>query len=905
MSFGIGDLVNNRYRIIRSLDSGGFGTTYLVRDTSESNQPTSEVALKQIKLSQLDNDQSTSDVEYIEYIEKLERESDALERLGAESSDIPKYLDSFYEENYYYIVQEYIEGSSLKEEIISGVKFSEENAICILREILNILIFVHQNNVIHRDIKPANIIRRKSDGKLVLIDFGAVKEIATEQMNNSGIKRTRIICSDGYTPVEQRSGNPQPNSDIYALGIMIMKSVTGFSIAAIHDSNHFPLRDRRFNYLWEEHASHTSSGFKKIISRMIQYHFDDRYQSVEEVLEAIEELESQKPEETTDDRDNKDLQEPENINEEQQQPEIVSPSVEEVVEPIQVDVLQIGENPGNYNISQEDVNSVQGGSESIIDSEPPINPKRNPVINFYNQHRRQIKFIALSTFALLGVTTTAFILGSNQKVCSLKLGDSYSCGEEVLNPSSVAIGRDRAAEFFLEKNYKQALESFQEVWGDHGDPESLIYLNNALLDAYKIETETIAISVPYSFKTSSMVNGSTLKGSDISKDFLRGIAQAQTQVNLRLSNSNSEIEQELIKFNFLPDLQMGLNKGLRVVIADDANKKGQAIEVANPIADNKNIVGIIGLYASGRTLDTIRIYNKGNLPQISYGSTVRSLSKRIGDNFFRVVPTTEQEAAVIENYINNYDLEEKKIAIFYNPRSDYSTDLRDALIDKIGERGNATVVKKFSHFDLADEENFSTKAALNAIDNDQENEINIFLVLPDGLTSNALAKAIEIIEVDKGKRLILGGNPLVNSEVESINTDISVNLIAATPWHHTDKNSNSDFSKQAFELWNENVNGNTAMAYDATRAMIEAINRQEKPTRQGTIDKLNNPRFSVPGASGDIGFNTSNTGKKNGDRKNLSPKLVRLSKCEGRSRHFVSISLNDTQVKNLVCQTEF
>lgn len=147
---------------------------------------------------------------------------------------------------------------------------------------------------------------------------------------------------------------------------------------------------------------------------------------------------------------------------------------------------------------------------------------------------------------------------------------------------------------------------------------------------------------------------------------------------------------------------------------------------------------------------------------------------------------------------------------------------------------------------------------------------------------------------------MLGANVIINPKVNQIETSQALNLIASTFWHST-ANLESKFNQQTKQLWGNSVNGGTAMAYDATLAMVEAIKRQHKPTRQRTIKQLSDANFSVTkAATGEINFNTP----KNGDRLNFHPTLVRLYKCQDGSNHFVTLSLDDTQVSDLVCQPE-
>lgn len=260
MCLNSGSIDQGRYDIIKKLGKGGFGTTYIAKDNNCYADSPFIVAIKEISISQNSNNEAERESDYIE---RLEREANALKDLQNHTC-IPKFFRSFTENNCYYIVMEYIEGDSLSEEIRPGEPIGEVAAVGILSEMLDILQFVHQNNVIHRDIKPANIIRRLSDHKLVLIDFGAVKEIATKHTNASGMSLTIAIRTDGYTPIEQLNGQPELNSDIYALGITVMQGVTGFAIGAIDNSEKIPRRDCQWNFIWKEHAPQIAPKFNLV-----------------------------------------------------------------------------------------------------------------------------------------------------------------------------------------------------------------------------------------------------------------------------------------------------------------------------------------------------------------------------------------------------------------------------------------------------------------------------------------------------------------------------------------------------------------------------------------------------------------------------------------------------------------
>ncbi len=159
----------------------------------------------------------------------FDQEAKTLEELG-KHDQIPRLLAHFEENQKFYLVQEYIEGHDLNQEVIPGKQLSEAVVIKLLQNILEVLAFVHQQKVIHRDLKPSNIRRRQSDNKVVLIDFGAVKEITTQVVNPQGQTTFTIpIGTRGYTPSEQTNGKPKLSSDVYTCGIICIQALTGIN----------------------------------------------------------------------------------------------------------------------------------------------------------------------------------------------------------------------------------------------------------------------------------------------------------------------------------------------------------------------------------------------------------------------------------------------------------------------------------------------------------------------------------------------------------------------------------------------------------------------------------------------------------------------------------------------------
>ncbi|NEP41564.1 MAG: SUMF1/EgtB/PvdO family nonheme iron enzyme [Okeania sp. SIO2G4] len=271
-----GKILRQRYKIIQSLGRGGFGDTYLAEDLDLPGKPKCVVK----HLSPKSSDPGTLTIAQ----RLFETEAETLYKLGKDSDQIPKLFAHFQEATEFYLVQEYIEGQDISKELTSGKKLSESYTITLLKGILEALEKAHQNNIIHRDIKPQNLMRRRSDKKIVLIDFGAVKEITVLTTNQPGTTiLTVAVGTPGYMPSEQSNGRPKLSSDIYAVGMVGIKALTG------KDPQNLPTDPKTGNVIWRNQAK-VSNYLANILDRMVQEYFPQRYENATEVLEALSEL---------------------------------------------------------------------------------------------------------------------------------------------------------------------------------------------------------------------------------------------------------------------------------------------------------------------------------------------------------------------------------------------------------------------------------------------------------------------------------------------------------------------------------------------------------------------------------------------------------------------------------------
>jgi serine/threonine protein kinase len=285
-------LLKDRYRTIQPLGQGGFGRTFLAVDEDKPSQP--HCVIKQF----FPQAQGTNTVQ--KAAELFTQEAVRLDELG-KHPQIPELLAYFSQDAQQYLVQEFIDGSNLAQELASHGTFNEAQIWALLDGLLPVLQFVHQNNVIHRDIKPENIIRRASlpsasslttpplskgglrgVGQLVLVDFGASKVATGSALANTGT----AIGSAGFAAPEQGYGKAFFASDIYGLGVTCIHLLTGMHPFDLFDA-------LKGAWVWRDFLrSPVSDALGRLLDKMIESTINRRYQSAAEVLK---ELSSQTP----------------------------------------------------------------------------------------------------------------------------------------------------------------------------------------------------------------------------------------------------------------------------------------------------------------------------------------------------------------------------------------------------------------------------------------------------------------------------------------------------------------------------------------------------------------------------------------------------------------------------------
>ncbi|MBM0742520.1 protein kinase [Phormidium sp. CLA17] len=264
-------ILRGRYRVMRAIGQGGFGKTYLALDSDRLN---ARCVIKQFS-PQVKGTKSLDKA-----VQLFQQEAERLNELG-EHPQIPTLLAYFEHEQRLYLVQQFVEGQTLLQETIQHGYFGERRIREVLVGLLPLLKFVHDHHVIHRDITPSNIIRRASDQKLVLIDFGVAKLLSAEATGQPGTR----IGTEGYAPMEQlRGGKAYPASDIYSLAATCIFLMTHVKPDDLYD----PMEGR---WLWRDRlrqqGGNISNVIAQILDKMLKDLVSERYPSADAVMRDL------------------------------------------------------------------------------------------------------------------------------------------------------------------------------------------------------------------------------------------------------------------------------------------------------------------------------------------------------------------------------------------------------------------------------------------------------------------------------------------------------------------------------------------------------------------------------------------------------------------------------------------
>ncbi|MGB3237211.1 MAG: protein kinase [Geitlerinemataceae cyanobacterium] len=263
-------LLGDRYRTLKPIAAGGFGHTFLAVDQYKPSKP--RCVVKQSR----PEEQGTRNLQKAAAL--FIREAQRLEELG-KHPQIPELLAYFEQDDRQYLIQEFVEGSNLAQELAESGAFEESQIRQLLKDLLPVLEFVHDRQVIHRDIKPENIIRRSSDNRFVLVDFGASKLATGTALAQTGT----VIGSAGYVAPEQALGKASFSSDLYSLGVTCIHLLTQMPPFELFDSSEGA-------WVWEDYLVNCrlSSSLKQILNKLLENGTSRRYQSAAAVLKDLQ-----------------------------------------------------------------------------------------------------------------------------------------------------------------------------------------------------------------------------------------------------------------------------------------------------------------------------------------------------------------------------------------------------------------------------------------------------------------------------------------------------------------------------------------------------------------------------------------------------------------------------------------
>lgn len=403
--------------------------------------------------------------------------------------------------------------------------------------------------------------------------------------------------------------------------------------------------------------------------------------------------------------------------------------------------------------------------------------------------------------------------------------DRISLGYRILIPSESTVEKEAGVAAFAKKNYSEAAQNFQDsLRKKPNDPETLIYFNNAKAsDANPLK---IAVSVPIR----SNVN--------VAQEILRGVAQAQNAINTSGGINGAKLQVEII---------------------DDENSPEIAKKVAEHLVKDDQVLAVVGHNASNASLSAAPIYQKAGLVMITPTSFANDLSG-FGSAIFRTIPNIRALATPLADYIVKSDRHEKVLVCYDSQSLDNS--FKDEFITSLNGAGGQLmpVTCDFSA------QTFNAKTMLEEA---RSKGAEAVLLAPH---IDHIEQAISVARANRGKLPLYGSSTLYTMQTLEEGQNQVEGLILPVPWH-PQAYPNNPFPENARQQWGGTVNWRTATSFDATQAIISAL--QQDKTRNGIQKILRNPSFSAVGSGEDVRFLST------GDRAS-QPILVRI-KADGQN----------------------
>jgi ABC-type branched-subunit amino acid transport system substrate-binding protein/serine/threonine protein kinase len=817
-------ILDGRYLPIKLLQQGGLGVAFLGCDRRTPG-------LKRCVIKQLQLNPSFTTTQ-LEIATKLfHREAEVLEKLG-EHPRIPR-LFAFLEltasasppynqQKFFYLVQEYIEGQNLQEELRDKGRLNEAEVIVVLRETAKILEFIHIQDTIHRDVKPSNIMR-DLHGKIYLIDFGAVKQVVSETLLQTAATYQSVTCvfTPEYAPSEQRQGQAiYPSSDLYALAVTCLNLLTGKQPQQLLDSN-------TNQWQWRTPDIQVSDALAAILDRMLQNAPAERFQSARDVLDALEAHWGAPTVSIT----------PSKI----QATSSITPTTMLAVA-IDNNLPQINADPEtalpNRSQSQPHVyySATNNGTNSVIQpavSSVPTSIKGDHSSEIVIQRATDNK----KPWLIAGVFATGVIGLIAMAIPQLwvqfhpaqidPIANRSSMGEKIL----LSVEGNRDTDKFKElkragvsaianHNYPDAINKLQAALAENpNSPETRIYLNNALVGDKK--SYTIAAAAPISSRSM-----------DRASEMLRGFAQAQEEMNQAGNVNEAKI---------------------KIKIIDDADDPKIVEKIATELVTQSEILGVVGHNRNDVTMKASVVYNAKKIAFIAPISTANQLTGSDKPYIFRTNAKGDSIAQKLVDQLVDKDLK-KKVAIFYVPTISYNDEFKTQFTNKLLAKGGQVVgTFPFSRGSSSP----SPTASPTASPISPALPLTVFDAAAHLQKAKAMgAEAILLLSVGRSNRealKILKIRASKYPELEAF-SDTALygiatleagkeadGLVMGVPWQESQ--STPQFSTGARQLWNNQVNWATATSYNAVKALGTAIKTEEQPSRASVMKTLSKSEF--------------------------------------------------------------
>ena len=796
-------VLDGRYLAQKLLHQSELSATFLGIDLQTTE-------LKRCTIEQISIDPSFNPTQLELATDIFYREAGILEKIGKHPK-IPRLLTSielaipashsYPPQTFFYSIQEYIEGQSLQDELLAQGKFTETEVVSVLREVLRILEFVHFQDVIHCDLKPSNIIR-DSQGKIYLINFGALRQLVAETTRATGSTSTLASAAG------DRGQTIYPSSDLYTLAVTCLSLLTGK-----HPQDLLNIETNHWQ--WQTPDLQVSDALVAILDTMLQQLPTDRFQSARDVLDVLDDS-------------------------------WVVPALSITNSSIPTASISASNTLPSSNLSHEpeELGNDALDLDSLLELQAPLRdnsflPLDDAPLQLYQASAEEDTDIQTNKkpWVLAGVLATGIIglialviprfLSRSTPIATT--GDSISShssiGDRILLSNEGSRDNDKFKNLkragvlaIANNNYNEAVTKLQAALAENpNSPETRIYLNNALIGDNK--SYTIATAAPI---------GRSL---DRASEMLRGFAQAQAEMNQVGGINEAKIK-------------------LRIV--DDSDDPKTIENIATGVVDRAEVLGIVGHNRNDVTMKAGNIYDRNKLAFIAPISTANELTSTSKPYIFRTNLKGETIAKKLVDRLVDFE-RKRRVAIFYVPSISYNDELKTQFANKLAARGGK-VVGTFKFSTVATSAS-STAAAPPPFDADtylrqaKARGAEAILLLPVGRSSREALKVLRLRATKYPQLSVVSDTALYSTNTLKAGREAK-GLVMGVPWQESE--SSPQFSTGAKQLWNTQVNWATATSYNAVKALGTAIKAQDSPSRESVMKILSKNEFM--GASGRFQF---------------------------------------------------